>query len=872
MDSENERATPQGDAGPQYEATGAGRTPRVRMGLAPGDSFGKYEIGKQIGAGGMSVVWKGYDRLLDRHVAIKQLLPDVIDVGDQMHERFRAEAEIQKKVSHAGSHVVRVFDLVDEPRGMFIVMEYVPGQSLEQRLTESPEPMPEREALGIVGTAAMALAAIHKHDIVHRDLKPSNILLTSSGGLKLCDFGLAALLGDQESLSIGSVRYMAPELFRDEPVDARSDIYSLGMIAYELLAGRRQFAEAFKIVLRDTRNQTLRWMKWHTNPRATVSPLAKLNPGISQKLDELVARMMAKDPDQRISSADELISAIRRHFAGAVMGTGDIGVVSAGAAAGEEANEPAPAGQAISPDTPTAALPRRSRWPHWLAAILALQLVVVGGLWTWSAQQKETERAQEAANAMAKYVRGVDFYENGRYILAQPLFEQLTEEWEAGSVLGMRARAFAELTTAQRHMLEGRYGSAKNRFAAVKEMDVLKTRRQHIEVQLDLALRCMSFAQAVGGIELAIKNDQLSQAIQLLNELDDSFDSKTAEEGKKLGELETQIKDLLDRRRIDTALAEAEALAASGKPEEAKRLLELAQFKYRSDLIKSAIEQLQKDMSYDLHLAQATEAERADKLDEAIQALKAAAQIKPSEALHQKAMALHGRKAYQDARQAEEAGDMVAAKAAYKRAADYGLTEGRQALARIEVADTKAAFVRAADQAMSAGDWETAIEQYQNAQPLPSQAARSLTIARVRLKLRQGRQLLDQGKTIEARQAFAVALELAPDDKAAGQGLLAVNKRIKYLRLLAEGDSLRAAGKLGPAKRKYMDARDTIRTDEVQKRLADTEYDDMLVKARQYINARDWKAAASWVQAAANVHDSEKVQELMKIIEQNREE
>ena len=844
------------------------------MGLAPGDKFGKYEVGKQIGAGGMSVVWKGYDRLLDRHVAIKQLLPDVIDVGDQIHDRFRAEADIQKRVSHTSGHVVRVFDLVDEPRGLFIVMEYVPGQSLEQKLAESPEPIPEREALGIVGTAAMALAAIHKHDVVHRDLKPSNILLTSTGGLKLCDFGLAALLGDHESLSVGSVRYMAPELFRDEPVDARSDIYSLGMIAYELLAGRRQFAEAFKIVLRDTRNQTLRWMKWHTNPRAKVADLAKLNPEVSQELAELVARMMAKDPDQRISSADELISAIRRHFAGVGIGDGDIGVIPGGDAVAEQADEPAPTELSIAPDTPTAALPQRNRWVRYLAALLVIQLLVAGGLWVWWAQQKEAVRAQKQVNAMAKYVRGVDFYDKGRYILAKPLFEQLTEEWEAGSVLGMRARAFAELTTAQREMLEGRYASAKNRFAAVKEMDVLKTetQRQHIEVQLDLALRAMSFSKAVSGIELAIKNDQLSQAMQLLNDLENSFDAKTAEEQEKLGELTTQIQQLLDRRRIDTALAEAESLAAAGKPEEARRLLELAQFKYRSDLIKDAIDQLEKDMRYDRALAQATEAEQDGRLDEAIDALKAAAQIKPSDALHKRARDLHGRKAYEDARQAEQAGDMAKAKAEYKRAADYGLAVGQQALERIRGADTRAALVREGDQAMSAGDWERAIEQYQKAQPLPSEAARSLTIARVRLKLRQGRELLDQGNAAEARRAFAAALELAPDDKAASQGLLAVNKRLKYLRLLAEGDSLRAAGKLGPAKRKYMEARDTMRTEEVKKRLADTEYDDMLVKARQYINARDWKAAASWVQAAANIRDSEQVQALMKEIEQNKEE
>ena len=122
-------------------------------------------------------------------------------------------------------------------------------------------------------------------------------------------------MAQQHALSLGSVRYMAPELFRDEPVDGRADIYALGMIAYEMLAGRNAFEDAFKIVLRDQRNQPLRWMKWHTNLRAKAPPLTQLNPKASPALSDLVARMIEKDPSSRIASAHELLRAIRRHFA-----------------------------------------------------------------------------------------------------------------------------------------------------------------------------------------------------------------------------------------------------------------------------------------------------------------------------------------------------------------------------------------------------------------------------------------------------------------------------------------------------------------------------------------------------------------------------
>src|SRR5439155_314842 len=120
-------------------------------------------------------------------------------------------------------------------------------------------PMDQKQVLGIVGATALALEAIHKEGVVHRDLKPSNILLPRAGGLKVVDFGIAGLVGAQEALSVGTVRYMAPELFAEGGLDGRADIYSLGIIAYEMLAGREKFNEAFRVVIRDQRNQAMRW-------------------------------------------------------------------------------------------------------------------------------------------------------------------------------------------------------------------------------------------------------------------------------------------------------------------------------------------------------------------------------------------------------------------------------------------------------------------------------------------------------------------------------------------------------------------------------------------------------------------------------------
>ena len=194
------------------------------IGLQPGDKLDKYEVGQQIGAGGLSVVWKAYDRLLNQTVAIKQLVLDSGVDEDAFRERFRREAEIQKKLSQANKNLVRVIDFVEDTRGLFIVMEYVDGPSLENLLSQNPGPVELKTALGIAAAAAVALGAIHKQGVVHRDLKPANILLPKDGGLKICDFGLASLLADQDPHAVGTVRYLSPEERNAEPGDAGAEM------------------------------------------------------------------------------------------------------------------------------------------------------------------------------------------------------------------------------------------------------------------------------------------------------------------------------------------------------------------------------------------------------------------------------------------------------------------------------------------------------------------------------------------------------------------------------------------------------------------------------------------------------------------------
>jgi serine/threonine protein kinase/tetratricopeptide (TPR) repeat protein len=347
------------------------------VGLQIGDKLDKYEIVSQIGTGGFSVVWKGVDRLLNQSVAVKQITVDPGADAEAFRDRFRSEADTQKKLARSNKHIVDIIEFIEDPRGMFIIMEFVDGQSLEQLLQQQPGPMDPATALGIAAATAVALGAVHKQGVIHRDLKPANILLPKEGGLKICDFGLATLV-EQATPSLGTVRYMAPELLNAQPADGRADIYSLGLILYECLVGRDGFNDAFKVVLRDQRNQALRWMKWHTNLKVKAPAIKQYNPAVPEPIEELIARMMEKDARQRVGTCELLLEAMKRQLLGA-----QAGQPNTPAAHNTDAN-PAALGDA------TTALPRRNKLLYIGIGTLVVWLTI-GIIYMAMEKSKKTE-------------------------------------------------------------------------------------------------------------------------------------------------------------------------------------------------------------------------------------------------------------------------------------------------------------------------------------------------------------------------------------------------------------------------------------------------------------------------------------------------
>ena len=271
-----------------------------------GMQLGHYRILEKIGAGGMGEVYRARDEHLDREVAIK-VLPEGTWANEEARRNFRQEALNLSRLNHPNIATVHDFDCYQETD--FLVTEYIPGISLNERLAKGP--LPEDEILKLVTQLVEGIAAAHGQGVVHRDLKPGNLRVMPDGRLKILDFGLArplatvrqtsstASMGDAPNLA-GTLTYMPPEQLRGELTDARSDIYSVGVILYEMSAGRRPFDATLTTALVDA--------VLHVSPL----PPGRLRPDLSTALEQIIVKCLEKEPSHRYQSALELLTDLRR--------------------------------------------------------------------------------------------------------------------------------------------------------------------------------------------------------------------------------------------------------------------------------------------------------------------------------------------------------------------------------------------------------------------------------------------------------------------------------------------------------------------------------------------------------------------------------
>jgi eukaryotic-like serine/threonine-protein kinase len=271
---------------------------------------GRYELDGVIGRGGMAEVYRARDLRLDRIVAIKTLRTDLAR-DPTFQARFRREAQSAASLNHPS--VIAVYDtgedLLNGNPVPYIVMEYAEGKTLRDVLREEGRLRPER-AMEMVDGILRALDYSHRGGIVHRDIKPANVMLTTGGEIKVMDFGIARAMADtaatmtQTAQVIGTAQYLSPEQARGERVDARSDIYSTGCVAYELMTGRPPFQGDSPVAIA------------YQHVREEPIPLTQLDPQIPQWADAITMKALAKDPNLRYQSATEMRADIQRALQG----------------------------------------------------------------------------------------------------------------------------------------------------------------------------------------------------------------------------------------------------------------------------------------------------------------------------------------------------------------------------------------------------------------------------------------------------------------------------------------------------------------------------------------------------------------------------
>ena len=335
---------------------------------------GRYQLSSRVAIGGMGEVWQATDLVIGRTVAIKILKDEYL--GDPgFLERFRAEARHAALVNHEG--IANVFDYGEEDGSAFLVMELVPGEALSTIL-ERERTLTTDRVLDIVAQTANALHAAHSAGLVHRDIKPGNLLITPDGRVKITDFGIARI-ADQVPLTatgqvMGTVQYLSPEQASGHPASPTTDIYSLGIVAYEALAGRRPFTGESQVAI--------------AMAQINETP-PELPSTIAEPVRNLVYSSIAKSPADRPASAAHLAraaQALRRGDVAAAVASvpGVVGTGSLTAAAGANYGNPTTATKVLPTTTSTATTPtptkRRNPWTWPLIALVALLVVVLVGV------------------------------------------------------------------------------------------------------------------------------------------------------------------------------------------------------------------------------------------------------------------------------------------------------------------------------------------------------------------------------------------------------------------------------------------------------------------------------------------------------------
>jgi len=794
------------------------------VGLPEGAKIGKYEVVERLGMGGQAIVYKCRDPLLDRYVAMKQISSHL--AGDaKFLERFRREAQILAKLGNEQQAIVTIHELIEDEQGLFIVMEFLDGHSLETVLNDTNGPVEVKATLQILWRLAAALHAVHNEGIIHRDLKPANIIVGQGLRAKITDFGVAASISGQTSMILGTTKYMAPELFEGETVDGRADLYSLGFITYEMLAGRPKFNEIFHDVVRDKHTEALRWMKWHGNVSVNAPALHEVNPAVPEPLSDIVAKMMAKDLGKRFASMEELGRAIKLAFSPRAKPGGK--APKAGAprprAAAKAAVATAAAEPTLTPDDSglglaateggmdpalapegaiTAPLPEvrlgRKMLVYFVLPLLILMVLggAVGGVWHLMQQrnihvlrERQAKNAYSAAVTAMKEGLGSEDWTKVKTALAG--FKDVQKRF-GGMEVALKGGVLQPLCESYLAVVDGKWEQASNQrnLADQRASDLQKTHdhlKKWTRQAKDYVRNCEAYydttrrgREAIGLAIDALEREQFQEARDILKR---ELQGTVIPDGTALQVELEQLKNRINYRELKTKLTaemqEADSLLARNKFLEAEQAYQKAQQTLQSEASKSM------------------PAEERSKIARVI-----ATKLKQLTSSHTL----------------------------------------NQALAAVDDARTK-------------GDKKLLVAALRNLLRMTKEPAKQkaiqdeITTLESDIELERGRQLKMAGKIAEARAAFEKSNQIKPN-KDAQDELAALDKAKQRADLVKAGDTHFMSGKWAEALTEYNQAGKLGMTDDLAAKIVQCNFRLKLGIADQLQAAGEWdKAMAAYEEA-----------------------
>jgi tetratricopeptide (TPR) repeat protein len=814
--------------------------------LQTGAKIGKYEVREQVAAGGMAIIYKGHDPSLDRMVAIKQIAPHLAQDA-RFLERFRAEAQTLARLSSSQANIVSVYELIEQDSQLFLVMEYVEGTTLRAMMDRGPISL--QTGLGVLLSTALGLRAMHAQSIVHRDLSPANIMIGQDGALKITDFGLIGHSGGKTSLPMGTTKYMAPEMFTGGTVDPRADLYSLGLIAYEMFAGREKFDATFRDVLRDEKAQQVRWMHWHSNSALLAPPLKDLQPGIPPLISKIVERMMEKDPSRRFASADQIIRWLRRIFVMHVQGksvsvdesenlekemeadtvaAGGVPAVRGGAAAAREA------GASLATVEKTAPIPvpkwTWQRAAFWAATLCGPLLILASVLLIWKYHTGNMERNARLDRLAAARL----LFEDNKFQGAAKAYAAIAVDYQNNPSVATPALQFKWLALAEAALQADDLPAAKGHIAKAETLNIAGHWATDFRKRLNDK---EGIKQGLADVEQFVKGGQFDEAIMLLSSLQKTFN---VDYGSRIEEI-TSRKTLRDYTAL---LKKADEYAKQGRFGEAETLYRRAEEIQSTPEVVERLATLGKRVAYAAHLARAEKAAAGNQWPEAAKEYEEAVKLQPSPQLEAKLKSAKIQALLARAAALEKSGLNDKAMAVY--AEILGLDPQQPvANAKAELAGARKkrdGFIKAGDEAMAKGAFKEAITSYQSAQPLidPTETALKAKVA-TQLKEAQYQDAMTTGRAAEergdwdaARTAYLAAQGI--NDTAEVKDALA-NLEItrEYTQHILIGKELLAQFRYVQALKEFELAKEVRDTEQVRELIRETNFQRYLTQAKGLI-------------------------------------